>query len=335
MPPEDTGEENVDRGDDYVAPQDAGKQEELPLETTENQDEQDSGDLDLGDTDTDTDTGDTEKAAAADSDDTDAGEAAKVRDEKGRFIPKERFDEAVQREREEKERVATRLAELEKREADRAVSEDLQEASAKIKELIGEHTQLISDGELEKASDKMEEMLQLQGDMQARRAEAVAQQSSSQAKSEIQYDAVVAKLEIDYPEINPEDPEHFDREAVRRVQAYMTGLINMEGMSPSKALQESVTTILGAKRAEEKADEKSAEEKAEEAAAMGMRRKEAAVTKNVETQKKQPADLKDVGQDHDKEGGPLDASAVMKMSWEEFVKLPEEKLSEMRGDHMS
>ena len=317
MPPENTQEQVVDRGDNLDEPKTTATTQELPADT---------GNLDddvaavVGD------------AAAGTETDEKETETAKERNDKGQFIPKERFDAAVQRERAEKERVAARLQELEKREADRAVSQDLQQASAKIKDLIKEHTQMLSDGELDKASQTMEQIIQLQSDMADRRSQAYADQGRSQAKSEIQYDAVVARLEMEYPEINPENTEAFDREAVRRVQAYMTGLMQMDNMTPSKALQEAVSTILGAKRAEENQTEDTKRKAAED---LGMRRKESAVAKAVEAQGKQPANLKDVGKDHDKEGGPLDAAAVMKMSWDEFIKLPEERLSQMRGDHIS
>lgn len=270
-----------------------------------------------------------EEDAAAAAADTAAAEDSEAvgteRDEKGRFIPKDRFDEAVKRERDEKERLASRLAELERREADRAVATDLQEASAALKEMIKEHTTLLADGELDKAAELMGSILQLQGDMADRRAQAHADQGRSQAKNEIQYDAVVARLEAEYPEINPEDTENFDRAAVRRVQAYMTGLINMEKMTPAQALQEAVTTLLGGSRAAGDAN-------ARNAAELGVRRKTAAVTAALDAKKRQPANTRDVGQDHDKTGGALDANAVMKLSWEEFIKLPEEKLSALRGD---
>jgi len=248
-----------------------------------------------------------------------------------KFIPKDRFDEAVQRERAEKERVAAQLAELQKREADRAVAADMTKASAQIKDMIKEHTKMLADGELDQASDLMGDILQLQSDMADYRSRAYADQGRTAAKSEMQYDAVVAKLEMDYPEINPDNTDVFDRDAVRKVQAYMTGLMQMDNMSASKALQESVATILGAKRAKENLTDDAKRKAAED---LGMRRKEAAVTKAVDAQGRQPAALKDVGKDHDKEGGSLDAAAVMKMSWDEFIKLPEDKLSQMRGDHV-
>lgn len=257
-----------------------------------------------------------------------AGEEAgePERDAKGRFIPKDRFDEAVRKERAEKEQLANRLQELEQREQQRAVAADMQEASKQIKEMIKEHTSLLADGDLDKASDLMEKLLQMQSDMAERRAEAAANNAKDRAKQEVQYDALVARLETEYPAINPESPD-FDDNSVRKVQAYMTGLMQTERVSPSKALQEAVDTILGAA--------KPPPPPAEAATDAGLRRKEAAVTKALDARQRQPASTKDVGVDSDKVGGPLDASAVMKMSYDEFEKLPDTKLAEMRGDYIN
>jgi hypothetical protein len=342
MPPENDGEQEVDRGDNFEPTEPTGEVKEPAAETKP--DLEGAADLDIGDAGDDKEGGDAgegddaaeaaagddaAQAAAAGADEGgDAGRDAKT----GQFIPKDRFDEAVGRERAEKERLGTRLQELENREADRSISADMEAASAKITVLIGEHTKLISDGDLDGASAKMGDIIALQGDMQAARSQAIAAQSSSQTKNEMQYDAVVGRLELEYPEINPEDIENFDKEAVRKVQAYMTGLISMDKMSPSAALQESVATILGAKRAAEAEENQTEEEKEAAATAAGLRRKEVAVGKALDAQGKQPADLQDVGKDHDKEGGTLDAAAVMKMKWEDFIKLPEEELSKMRGD---
>lgn len=243
------------------------------------------------------------------------------RDDKGRFIPKDRFDEAVRKERTEKETLQNRLKEFEEREAQRNVSADLAEANKHVKELIKQHTNLLADGELEKAADLMEQILEIKEEITERKAIARADQVKTAAKEEVRYDALVSKLEAEFPQINP-DAEEFDKGAVRKVQAYMSGLMQTERMSASQALKEAVETILGK-------PETVAPKKTEDT---GVRRKEAAVAKAIDAQKKQPSSTKDVGIDSDKVGGALDASAVMKMSWDEFVKLPETKLAEMRGD---
>lgn len=261
-----------------------------------------------------------EKAEEKDED----KEETTARDDKGRFIPKERFDEAVKKERGEKEELARRLKAFEDREAQNKVADDFAQAQKLVKDMIKQHTSLLADGEIDKAADLMEKILDLKEAVSERKAESRAMSAKDQAKEEVRYDATVAKLESDYPQINPEH-EDFDKTAVKRIQALMTGLIQNERMSASKALVEAVETIMG----KPKKDDAPAKDKADE---MGMRRKEEAVKKAVEASKKQPASTKDVGLDHDKEGGPLDASAVMKMSWDEFIKLPDAKLSELRGD---
>lgn len=303
--------ENVDRGDDFTPT--AAEAEPVAPDTTAEApaaEEQVAAEDKVSEE-------ETKEEAKAD-------EEEKPRDEKGRYIPKDRFDEAVRKERAEKEEYARRLKEYQDREAQSRVAEDFVEANKQVKELIKQHTSLLADGELDKASDLMEKILELKEAIVEKKAEFKADAAKNQAKEEVRYDALVAKMEADYPQINP-DAEEFDKATVRRVQAFMTGLMQTERMSPSQALKEAVETILGATK---KADT-TTQQKAED---LGMRRKQDAVKKAMDAQKKQPASTKDVGIDSDKVGGALDASAVMKMSWDEFVKLPESKLAEMRGD---
>jgi len=236
-------------------------------------------------------------------------------------IPKARFDEAVRKERSEKEEYARRLKEYEDREAQRNVAQDFAEAQKHVKELIKQHTNLLADGELEKAADLMEQILELKDAVAERKAEAKALTAKDQAREEVKYDALVAKLESDYPQLNPE-AEEFDKATVRKVQAMMSGLMQTERMSASQALKEAADTILASSKKTASADTQEA----------GMRRKEAAVSKAMATKGKQPPNTNGVGLDHDKEGGALDSSAVMKMSFDEFVKLPDTKLAELRGD---
>lgn len=314
MPP-DTESQAVDRGDDFTPTgpdavagvvEDDQKVDEALAKVTDDQPEEKA-----------------EEKVEAKAEE----EGEKPRDDKGRFIPKDRFDEAVRKERAEKEALASRLKEFEEKEAQRAVAADFEEANKQVKEMIKKHTSLLADGELDKASDLMEKILEMKEEISERKAAARADQAKNAAKEEVRYDALVAKLEADYPQINP-DAEEFDKASVRKVQAYMQGLMQTERLSPSAALKEAVETILGSTR---KTDTTAAQ-KAED---LGVRRKESAVAKAMDAKAKQPASTKSVGVDHDKTGGALDASAVMKMSWDEFVKLPDAKLAEMRGDFVS
>lgn len=272
------------------------------------------------DTTTDPDETDPEKSADPDAD----SDPAKKADDK--FIPKNRFDEAVQKERSAKEEYARRLKEFEDKEAQRNVAADFAEAQKVVKDMIKQHTTLLADGELDKAADLMEKILELKEEISERKAEAKALTAKDQAKEEVRYDALVAKLEADFPQINP-DAEEFDTAVVRRVQAMMSGLMQTERMSAPQALKEAVDIVIGLPKKEDAG----AKQKAED---LGMRRKEEAVKKAMDAKSKQPASTNGVGVDHDKTGGALDSSAVMKMSYDEFVKLPDSKLAELRGDHV-
>lgn len=309
--------ENVDRGDDFT-----------PTPDTQNVEQKDTvAEIAADDVKTDA-------TPDAKSDEVDTKAEAKSddeerqRDDKGRYIPKDRFDEAVRKERSEKEALAARLKEFEEKEAQRTVAADFEQANKQIKEMIKQHTSLLADGELDKASDLMEKILGMQAEITERKAEAKAMSAKNQAKEEVRYDALVAKLEADYPQINP-DSADFDQATIRNVQALMNGLIQAERLSPSAALKEAVETLLGAAK---KAEDTTSKQKAED---LGMRRKEEAVKKALDAKTKQPASTKDVGMDHDKQGGALDASAIMKMTQEEFARLPDSKLSEMRGDFVA
>jgi hypothetical protein len=260
-----------------------------------------------------------------------AAPSAKEDEDKEPRIPKTRFDQAVQRER---ERAAAAEAELKKyrdRAAQQAQAANFEESQKKVKELLKEHSSLLADGDLDKASDVMEQVLQLRDDMTQARAQALAENTRNSTKNEIRYDATVTRLEAEYPEINP-DSESFDEQAVRRVQMMVTGIMQSEGKDAATALQEATDILLKpAKEAKGALREKPSEEAAE----AGLRRRQQQIDKNVDAAAKQPPSTAEVGADHDAAGGGVDAAAIAKMSWEEFLKVPDDELAKMRGDYIN
>lgn len=245
-------------------------------------------------------------------------------------VPKARFDQAVNKER---DRAAAAEAELQKyraREAQQTQAANFEESQKKVKEMLKEHSSLLADGDLDKASDVMEQVLQLRDDMTQARAQAMADNARNSAKNEVRYDATVERIEADYPEINP-DAEEFDETAVRRVQAMVTGIMQTEGKDAATALIEATDILL--KPAKEARETQTLREKpSEEAVEQGLRRTQAQIDKNLKTADSQPPATKDVGKDHDATGGALNATAVSQMSWEEFIAVPDSELSKMRGD---
>jgi len=68
------------------------------------------------------------------------------------------------------------------------------------------------------------------------------------------------------------------------------------------------------------------------AAAKGVDRKTAAVAKNLDASKRQPASSKSLGADSDKYGQNAPTPSAEDMSYEEFSALPESVKAKMRGD---
>lgn len=244
-------------------------------------------------------------------------------------IPKARFDEAVKKERERAAQAEAQLKQYQQREQQQVQAANFEESQAKVKEMLKQHSSLLADGELEKASDVMEQVLQLRDDMQSARMQTQADNARNSAKIEVQYDQVVERLESEYPEINP-DSDTFDQTAVRRVQMMVTGIMQNEGKSPAAALQEATEILL--KPVKEARGQTLRDKPSEQAVEQGMRRTQQQIDKNIKAAEAQPPATAEVGADHDKTGGALDAEQVSKMSWDEFISVPDAELAKMRGD---
>lgn len=301
MPPVD---EVVDRGDEVVPPTPPTPPEEQKVE-------------------------DVVKDVAAKAPDKAAespekGEEAADRDEKGRFIPRERFNEAVEKERKKAEVHAARAAELESQLQAQTASQDIVEAQKLVKELVKQRNSNLADGKLDEASEIDNKIFELQEAIAERKADAKVEQGRAQAVETMKYDAVVERLENDHPEINP-DSDSYDEDAATELRALMRGYQTELRLTPSEALKRAAKRFF-AVATPAKEEVKVSEE--------GVRRKAEATARNVEAANKQPPAIKDVGLDHDKKGGGLDAKTVMNMKYDEFIKLGDDVLAKLRGDAM-
>jgi len=296
MPPET--EVAVDRGDDFIPPVDLTqiKPEEL------------------------------EKKAEPEAKAAPAPEPEKKKGDEN-LIPRERFNEAVQKERAKAEQAMRRAQELEETLATRQVSEDTEAAQKQLKDLIKSRNALLADGELDKAGEVDTKIFQLQDALSDHKADIRAFQAKEMAKEEVRYDTVVTKMEVEHPELDP-DHESYDQETVDEVRALMRGYQAEQNLSPSAALSKAISRTFKANNAGLR------EEASVKKEAVASERKKEAVEKNISAAKRQPASIKEVGQDHDKLGGGLDAKTVMNMSFKEFSELSEDVLSRMRGDSL-
>lgn len=250
-------------------------------------------------------------------------ETTPERDEKGKFIPKARFDEAVTKEREKAAALQARNAELESHLAAQVTSQDITEAQKIVRDLIKQRNSHLGDGELDKATEIDSKIVELQEAIADRKAELKVESARSSAVEAMKYDAVVERLEEEHPELNP-DSDEYDDEIATEIRALMKGYQSELRLTPAAALRRAAGRVFGTTKAKE--DSKVADE--------GVRRKAEATERNLDAAKKQPASTKDVGLDHDKKGGGLDSKTVMSMKYDEFIKLGDDVLSRLRGDSL-
>ncbi len=271
-----------------------------------------------------------EQATKADDSDT------PQRDEKGKFVkkerevpnhvPRERMQEAVDRERLAREAAEGRLRELESqlRTVDR--NADNEKLEADIEKLEQQHAKLMLDGEAEKAAAVMKDIRLRERQIGISSNEALTERAKEQAREEMRMELTIERLETTYPEF---DPNH---------QGYDDGLVEMtlalqrhkigQGLTPTKALLAAASDIM--KRMH--SDGGKGEERGLAAAAKGADRKAQQVDKNLDTAKRQPASIKATGKDSDK--GGEQAFNIGSMTQAEIAALPEATKRRLRGDEI-
>ena len=257
-----------------------------------------------------------------------------TRDDKGRFeakIPKSRFDEAVGKERDAREAAERRAAELERQlkegQAAQVRTEQIEAIEADITALEQKHADLLLDGNSKEAAAVMKEIRMAERKIARAESDAIADQRVSRTIEAQKFDTVVARIEADFPEFNPES-DKFDADLVSLVLAKQGNLIRSEGLSPSAAMEKAAKDVAG--RFLKQAEDTKVEEK-KGLSTQAVDRKQEQVAKNIDASKRQPADMRDVGIDSDK-AGKTENIDVGSLSAEEFAALPEATRKRLRGD---
>ena len=264
---------------------------------------------------------------------TDEADDESPRDEKGRFqkkdsVPKERFNEAVGKERAAREAAEARSRQLEERLKQEEKSVDVQKMEEQIDALEKQHAAHLLDGESEKAAAVMKQIRMSERKIAAMESDSKVASATTAAVEQVRMEAAIAKLEADYDVLNP-NSDDYDQDLVDFVVAEQNRLITREGMSTSKALLTAGEKIM--KRMKAAAGSSDEPGKGLANATKGADRKSEQVKKNLDTASRQPASMKDAGKDSDKVGAGV-GSDVSKMSADEFAALPESTRAKLRGD---
>lgn len=261
------------------------------------------------------------KDAAGDDDDDDAaGDDNADKPRTRARIPKQRLDQEIQKRRAVEARAAEAEQRLEALLTSQSTAADVSALEKKISELDAAYDEAISDGEKAEAKRIKAELRQLERQLTRAEAAVEATKARTSATNEIRYDMALAKLEAEYPALDP-DADAYDEAAAREVLTLLDAF-KARGERPDLALQRAVRYVFGA------------------AEKRGLRRSEEAEERTVATRKKvadavarTPANLARHGTDSDKAGGGAPtAQDVAKMTQEKFAKLDEETLAKLRGD---
>lgn len=261
--------------------------------------------------------------------------------DKGNSIPKARFDEAVNKEREARENAEARARELEQRlHALNAEDRERVEAGAQVEaleikaaELTTKYSELLLDGQKEEAAKVMAELRKTERSIAAIESERKTGQIVNQRLESERTKLVVAKLESDHPQFNP-DSEQYDDDLVQMVLMLQARYVQQDKLSQSAAMEKAASSVLkkfNMVSAPDDADDKKVEKKPDLAAEKAAQRTKEAVKKSVDAAKSQPASSKDVGLDSDALGEKR-LPDVSKMSADEYDALPESTKARLRGD---
>lgn len=265
----------------------------------------------------------------------DEPEDEKPRGKDGKFvskgIPKERFDEAVGKEREAREAAERRASELERKlnaTAEQQVqTKQIEQLETQLETLETKYSELMLDGDTVAATAVRKEIRQLDRAIARAESETITTQRTSQALEAQRVELAIATLEADYTPLNP-DSETYDPDLVELVLSKQRTLIQNEGMAPSAALTSAAKTVM---KRFGTAPEPVVEAKGLSASQQAEERKAAQIKKNLDTASRQPASMKDSGMDSDKFGAS-NTPDFSKMTQEEFRALPASTIAKARGD---
>lgn len=247
--------------------------------------------------------------------DIEAGAAGdKETREKDIRIPKARFDQAVQKERERAAALQAELEALKGRQVKQDKDLQLQEAERQLAALQDQYEDALLEGDKEGARTARMQANQLRDQIYDYKSQVAAHQARSSAVQDVQFKDMVATVEETYPVLDP-DSEDYDQDITDEVMEVMDAFIQA-GRARADALAKAVGYVF--------------RQAAPVAAAPTLTREDmarAARLKAVAAAKAQPPSTVKTGLDNG--GGDLD---VRTLTPAKFDKLSDEEKARLRGD---
>lgn len=249
---------------------------------------------------------------------------------KGGRIPLSRHEKILAKERERRQELEQQLTQFQRGNEVARVNTDITAAETKVIELEKKYHAALGDGDIDEAQKLMREIRVLDRDISDLKADMKSAAAESRAVERVRYSVALERVEEAYPELN-QDHEDYNPELTQDV-VDLKATYEGRGLTPTAALQKAVKRLMGTEGRDQKvATEVTPRVNASDVAAA---RKKDAVGKVLDATRRQPPGSRNVGLNSDALGGGMNAKDVMRMGYDDFVKLSDDALSKMRGDEV-
>ncbi len=255
-------------------------------------------------------------------------EAAEAQAEKDKRIrvPKWRLDEQSAKARVREQELQARIRELEKAKDPAPARKDvLGEMRTQIDSLQDKYESHVFAGEKDEARTVRKELDALRENYTDAKVTASSTATRAQTIDMLKFDAALAKVEADFPVLNPDNEEAFD-EAKSDEVAELMSLYVQNGLTRQSSLEKAVKYVMGSPVQKKEAGKDNTAE------TLRLSREKTAREKAAAADKAQPPNTAVAGSDNDKGGQRDGAIDVMKLDQDRFTKLDDDTLARLRGD---
>ncbi len=157
------------------------------------------------------------------------------------MVPRAWFEDALRNERTWLKEAHVRIRELEQF-GSRWTYEDEKASEERLINNLRQYANLLTDGEIEKATDMHINIFRNIESRNMRRAESAAKQAVALLREELNFQKAVRDIEDDFPPLSPHHPD-FDVQVISDIRALVRGYQIELGISPSDALRRAVLRL--------------------------------------------------------------------------------------------
>lgn len=247
---------------------------------------------------------------------------------KGKFIPLDRHEKLLKKERARREELEAQLSQSRAGQQMAQANEDLSRVEDELVAMEAKYNDLLAEGDTQTAAQLMTQIRRKNAELNSITAAQRDAEVMARAVEKVRFDEALDRIEEAYPELDPESGD-YDEDTYQDVYDLMMAG-RQRGLSATKALQRAVARVMGAETTAQKRAT-TATPRVDENDVASRRRGEA-VRRNLDAARRTPPATHRISSNNDAAGGALTAKAVMSMSEDDFEKLSDKDLARLRGD---